>query len=311
MNNQTINEKIDDFFHLQWLRAENVPWDLHVCKIFQKYFVNNKFSKNLEVGVGNGLNTFINLNGKLNKSFDFFLNAKTDNFFKNADIYDHKLKLESTFGNKIIKKNSENKFHLVLDYKKNLVDISRLLNISKNYKVFDCNNSFKKFEKFDFIYSSIIYWLNNPYDRIIKILKLLNYKGSFLFTIPNQNYLEYCKSYTLKGRLWNLINRGRKKTLKCTVSENIFEKWLQKNKINIAAKHYLLSEKTLKIWDIGLRPVSPFLIKMANKMNFIDRSKIKEDWCNNLMPIVKELSHEELIYGKKKGGYCMYLLELK
>jgi hypothetical protein len=311
MNNLKINEKISDFFYLQWLRPENVPWDLHVCKIFQRYFINNKFYKSLEIGVGNGLNTFINLDGKINKSFDFFLNSKVDNFFKFDDIYDYKLKLENNFYNKIIKKKTDNKFNLVVDYKKNLINISKLLNISKNYMVFDCNNSFKKFEKFDLIYSSIVYWLNNPFDSIIRIMKLLNCNGHFLFTIPNQNYLKYCKSYTLKGKMWNLINRGRKKTLKCTVDENSFEKWLKKNKINIVAKHYLLSEKTLKIWDIGLRPFSPFLIKMANNMSYDERLSIKKEWCFNLMPIVHELSHEELIYGKKKGGYCMYLLKLK
>ena len=96
-----------------------------------------------------------------------------------------------------------------------------------------------------------------------------------------------------------------------TIEENLFENWLKKNQLDIVSKNYFLSKKTLEIWDLGLRPISPLLIKMANSFDLDTRSLIKKEWCNNLMPIVKELSYEELFYGKKKGGYCMYLVKLK
>lgn len=307
--NKLINKKIINYFNLYWLRPENVPWDLHVCKIFQENFKINKLSRSLEIGSGHGYNTLLNLNGELNKQFDFFFNSKPNFFFKNNDIYDFKIFYKNK--ENLVTKPAENRFELVLDLKKNLINNSKLLNISKKYKVFDCNNDMSKFGRFDFIYTSIIYWLNNPYKSIINIKKLLNPNGYFLFTIPNQNFLKYCKSYSLKGKLWRLINRGRKKTLKLIVEENLFENWLKKNQLDIVTKNYFLSKKTLQIWDLGLRPISPFLIKMANSLDFNTRSIIKKEWCNNLMPIVKELSYEEIFYGKKKGGYCMYLVKLK
>ena len=294
-----IDKKISQFFNLYWLRPENVPWDLHVYKIFQKNFKINKLSRSLEIGSGTGFNSLLNLNGELNKKFDFFFNANVKSFYKNKDIYDSKILFNAKIN--LVSKPAENRFDLVLDLKKNLINKSKLLNISKKYNVFDCNNDIAKFGRFDFIYTSIIYWLNNPYKSIINIKKSINHNGHFLFTIPNQNFLKYCKSYTPRGKLWSLINRGRKKTLKLIIEENLFENWLKKNQLDIVSKNYFLSKKTLEIWDLGLRPISPLLIKMANSLDFDTRSLIKKEWCNNLMPIVKELSYEELFYGKKKA----------
>ena len=38
MKIKDLKKKINSFFYLQWLRPENVAWDLHVSIIFQKYF---------------------------------------------------------------------------------------------------------------------------------------------------------------------------------------------------------------------------------------------------------------------------------
>ncbi|MGF7176664.1 hypothetical protein [Azospirillum doebereinerae] len=47
-----------------------------------------------------------------------------------------------------------------------------------------------------------------------------------------------------------------------------------------------LSKNILEAWDIGLRPISPFLIEMANVLPPEKRLDIKERWVEAMMPLV-------------------------
>lgn len=314
MKIKDLKKKINSFFYLQWLRPENVAWDLHVSIIFQKYFSyyekKNKDFKSLEIGVGNGFNTLLNLNGQLNEKYDFFLNTSCKNFFQNKDIYDSALK-KNSIPKDLVKTYPSKKFDLALDLKKNLLKVTEHLKVSEKLISHDCNKEFGINERYDFIYSSIVYWLNNPKDAILRISKLLKNNGVFMFTIPNENYLKYCQSYSKHGNFWNLINRGRKDTLQTTIIQNEFEKWLKKNNFEIINNHKLLSEKTLKIWDFGLRPISPYLIRLTNSVSPKIRYEIKKNWCHDLYPIVENLVSHELEFGGQNGGYCIYLIKRK
>ena len=86
--------------------------------------------------------------------------------------------------------------------------------------------------------------------------------------------------------MWNIINRGRKNTLQKIFPQKSFENFLKKNNFEILKKERMLSSKTLKIWDLGLRPISPFLIEMSNSISDKSRNKIKMEWCDKLFPIV-------------------------
>ena len=190
-----------------------------------------------------------------------------------------------------------------------MIDLAKNLDISKNYRTFDFNKKFTTDKKYDFIYSNILYWLKNPYKKLITISKLLTNNGVFLFSVPNENYLKYCQSYSKKGKMWNLINRGRKNTMQKIFPQKSFEIFLKKNNFKILNKEKMLSSKTLKIWDFGLRPISPFLIEMSNSLDDKLRRKIKKEWCNKLFPIVNELTQEEILHGNKDGGYSFYLIK--
>ena len=303
--NKLNPEKIKENFNINWLRPENVPLNIHKYLIFKKHFkkIKNK-SKLLEVGCGNGINTFFFLGGKFDFNFDFYQNSNTDFFFKNKDIFDFSTKNSKV----IIKKKPKIIFDLAIDLRKNLISNAKSLNISKEYLVKDCNKKIIFKDKYDFIYSNIIYWLKNPYKSILEISNHLNKNGKFLLLLPNENFIKYCDSYTKTGKTWELLNRGRKKTMQIIINQASFEKWLKKNKFKIVSKEQLFSSLTLKIWDFGLRPISPFLIKMSNSITLKSRTRIKEEWCNKLFPIVKEVTENELLYGPKKGGYTSYLL---
>ncbi len=48
-----------------------------------------------------------------------------------------------------------------------------------------------------------------------------------------------------------------------------------------------LSKTVIEIWDIGLRPISPFLIEMVNLINLKNRLEIKLKWFDHLIPFIE------------------------
>ncbi|NVJ91183.1 MAG: hypothetical protein HWE34_05975 [Methylocystaceae bacterium] len=79
--------------------------------------------------------------------------------------------------------------------------------------------------------------------------------------------------------------------------------------LTIQESSLYLSRQTLNIWDIGLRPFSPYMIKMANTLSRTDRFNIKQKWCQGLLPMIKELCDEEFKNGPKEGGFSFYVLK--
>ena len=57
---------------------------------------------------------------------------------------------------------------------------------------------------------------------------------------------------------------------------------------------YYLSEKTMKYWDIGLRPISPYLIEAFNYMGSKRRLDIKQRWTSELLPAIIDFCKTEL-----------------
>jgi len=303
----SLKNLIKNFLSAHWLRFENLPWDIQVALFFQKYKP-KKIKRGLEVGVGNGINTFLNLGGSLKKNEDHFSNLSILNS-KNKDFW-------NTFKrrkNPILKK-ATYKFDLVLDHKKNLLNNAKNLDISRKYMHYDCNKSLKKFGKFDFIYSNIIYWLKDPIMIIKNFEEALNINGHIILTLPNQNFFEYSKTFTSKNNFFKLLNFERKKHYKFFNKEMSFDKILKKSKkLKIIKKKSILSADSLKFWDIGNRLLFPVYSNHVNyQISQNKRLKLKQATIKRLTPFVKQLVSEELTQINKKkiaGAYDLFLIK--
>jgi hypothetical protein len=76
----------------------------------------------------------------------------------------------------------------------------------------------------------------------------------------------------------------------------------------VASARRYLAPKILKIWDLGLRPLSVPLIKMANSLDPARRTEIKEEWCETLMQFAEPLLAEEVEQGSRAGGFNLVRL---
>ena len=178
--------------------------------------------------------------------------------------------------------------------------------------MYDCNKSFDKFGKFDFIYSNIIYWLKNPIKSIKNFEEVLYINGHIMLTIPNQNFFKYSETFKSNNKFLNFINFGRRKHYKFFNNNGSFDRILKKNKnLKVIKKKSKLSKNSLKFWDIG----NKFYFLYSNHSNYeISKKKTKFKKCYNQKTnaICNKISLTKMvdIYIKNlPGAYDLYLIK--
>jgi hypothetical protein len=295
--------RLDDFLNMTWLRPENVVWDAAAARLIGPALMEG--SNVAEIGIGNGFFTFMALGGKFKKELDWYHNVNLGGFWKNQDIYDH-----VGPGNlgRFIEKAPAKRLRLAVDHKANLLDQVKQLEFVDKLVLADANKPVDV-KGADTVYSNIIYWLNNPLEVISNLSRQLESGARAILVFPNPSFLNACRSYSGENKTWKMLNRGRAETLMWTMDMDEFTTQVRrKTAFRIETYTRYLSRLTLQTWDIGFRPFSPHLIKMANNLSPSIRMEIKEEWCATAMPFLQDLAGNELEKGPIEGGFNFVVL---
>jgi len=297
---------LDSFLNLYWLRPEVVVWRALDVLQMKSIKIN---SPSIDLGCGDGSFMFVHLGGKTNYNYDVYRTmSKTKNFFEGTDIHDQKTNLKP----KIIAKPR----HLLtvgLDLKQNLLDKAKTFHIYE--KVIQHNANYKLpfgDEEFQTIFSNTFYWTKNVEKTLNEAKRISSETGKLIIFVPDEKfknlliYNEFLKS----GYKWaKILDRGIYKNIgkHCYT----FEKWESIfNKIGLKIKIHsnFLTERFIKIWNIGLRPYSPFLIEMSNKLKLNVRTEIKKRVIKEMMPLLKSYVDYEMTKVGKDNCFHMFVL---
>lgn len=295
-----------EHLNVWWLRPESTLWDATASTIISRHKIK---SPSLDLGCGNGIFSFITAGGNFSIDYDWFINVDVEGFWENKDIYDvcKVDKLEQY----IIAK-PEYTLTYGLDYKINLLNQAKGLGLYENLIMHDANQTLP-FEDSHFktVFSNILYWLNDPLESLKEIYRVLQNGGRALLCIPNVKFTEYCFTFSWeekKSSLLKKLNRGRSEVMHWFASYDEFSKLAEDAGFSVVDHWYYLSRLTLTIWDIGLRPISPYLIKMANKLSPEDRRAIKLEWVDTLFEILLPLYEMEM-NSEEEGGFHFFALQ--
>jgi len=289
-----------------WLRPESALWDAIASTIVSKHKIK---SPSLDLGCGNGIFSFITAGGDFSIDYDWFINVDVEGFWENKDIFDT-CKVNNL--EQYITRKPEYNFTYGLDHKTNYLTQAKGLGFYKTLIQYD-GNSPLPFEnsRFQAVFSNILYWLDDPLKSLKEISRILQKGGQALVCIPNVKFKEYCFTFGWEEKKSNLLkklNRGRSEVMRYFASYDEFSKLAEATGFTTAAHSYYLSRLTLTIWDIGLRPISPYLVQMANKLSPEDRRSIKSEWVNNLYEILLPLYEMEM-NSKEEGGFHFFVLQ--
>lgn len=305
VNSTELREKLRNYLCAYWLRPETALW--RVCDwLATKDF---RFEKPiLDLACGDGLNSYIRAGGTLPLEIDDSLSTKDvtpKEFFEDlVDIYNDSSKLLPECPPPPFK------IDVGLDWKQDLLNKARKLNLYERLIQHDANLPLPLEDKyFKTIFSNSLYWMKNI-DSILKELhRVLKDDGNIVLILANPNINKY-NIYNMFKTKWSLcLDRGRHKHYQLLLKKEQWEKKFKKAGFNVNTIRPYMYLNMIMVHEIGLRPISPVLIKMANSLNPEKRKEIKKEWINYMVYLTLPLFEKGWLT-KKAGDNCYYAVEL-
>lgn len=305
LNLKGKNKFLWNQLNVNWLRPESALWRALDSTLTSKYEIK---PPSLDLGCGTGIHSFITAGGNFSLDYDGYLNTNVVGFFENKDIYDA---CNVSDISNFISEQPRYKFTFGLDHKKNLCEQARQLNFYDEVILHDANKTLP-FENSQIktVFSNILYWLNNPNSALEEINRILAGGGIALLFVPDIKFKDYCITYHWKeqnSQLLKKLNRGRSESMQWETSYDDFSHIVENMGFRIIEHKEYLSKLTLQIWDIGLRPISSYLIKMANKLSPEDRRTIKLEWIETIYELLLPIYEMDL--NCENGGFHFFILE--
>ena len=288
-----------------WLRPESALWDAIASAIVSRCPI---ASPSLDLGCGNGIFSFITAGGRFSIDYDWYMNVDPEGFWEGKDIYDVSGTVNAAA---FITERPRYTFTVGMDHKANLLKQAGSLSFYERLVVHDADETLP-FEDGTFmtVFSNILYWLKDLGASLRELRRVLDARGTALLCLPNRRFYEYCSTYGWEKRgseLLRLLNRGRSASMHWTISFDDFVAQAREAGLRVIDHAYYLSPLTLKVWDIGLRPLSPMLIKMANALDTDTRRAIKKEWVETLSTFLLPLYQMEK-GSLEEGGFHFFVV---
>lgn len=301
-----IDEYLKQFLNVYWLRPETALWRTIDCVKMEKI----KFEKPIiDIGCGDGIFSFIRAGGQFGSGFDMYSSVgNLDQFFENVDIYNVFNENNSIYA---LLQKQKYKIDVGLDWKQPLLDKAEFLGLYDKLIRHDANYKLPlEDHSFNTVFSNTVYWLDNAEGALKEFARIVTDKGKIILMLPDKNIRDYfIYNHYLKNKsLWaKLLDRGRYEQMKKCYSYDEWGKIFSNANLEVIFHDMNISQQFFKFWDIGLRPLSPVLIKMANSLGETKRKKMKEEWLKICFEICKPFLEEEL----KRKDNVFHLFVLK
>lgn len=297
---------LDAHLNVHWLRPESALWDAIASAVVSQAEFR---SPSLDLGSGNGLFSFITAGGRFSQDYDWYRNAEPDGWQDGRDIYDAVRALPTL--DWVIE---EPRYRLdwALDAKATLLAQAKALGWYRQTVLADANARWPfPDEAFQTVFSNILSWLDSAEASFKEIRRVLKPGGRAWLCLPDHAFLRCCASYRwreLNSEWLRLLNRGRREHLRWTISDTELAALARAAGLRVVSDARYLSPLTLRAWDIGLRPLSPVLVKLVQRLSEPDRRAIKSEWVELLRPFLTEL-YEMDRHSDEPGGYHCVSLE--
>jgi SAM-dependent methyltransferase len=290
-----------DFLNVYWLRPENALWRALNCKSLEGLEVK---SPSLDLSCGDGIFSFMLNGGNFETTFDIFEGTgELDEFYEHTDIYD----AAPIEYNPAIEVRPNASVTVGTDWKPNLLNKAEKLDFYQDLVHHD-NNDPLPFEddRFQTVYSNSVYWVENIDMHLSEIRRVLATDGKAILqlkTTASKEFLEMLHvghGDQIGTDLIDIIDRGRSSHYAHLYDDAGWTNRLVEAGLNIVERRLSVTWVHLRMWDIGLRPISPHLIRMANSLHDEQRRVIKEDWIETWEKLLLPFYHVDFNLGRQK-----------
>lgn len=252
-------------------------------------------SPSLDFGCGDGIFSFIRAGGEFDERFDAFRTiVGLDKYFNNVDVFDAYDESSSA----LVTKPPEYHIDCGFDHKENLLKKAGKLGFYRDLQKGDANQRLPFADKsFRSVFSNIVYWLDDPQAVLTEIARILKPGGRACFMLPNESLptFSFYKALFLdtKDPKWSFLeklDRGRfSDNIRQSRSASQWEAVFDLAKLSVVEHKTHLSKSSIQIWDIGLRPLFPVLLKMTEAMDTEKSAEIKKEWVETIRQFLQPI----------------------
>lgn len=287
----THDELLRRYLNVFWLRPENAFWTVLRSLAWQPVAMT---PPSIDLSCGDGVFSFVHAGGAFGPSFDVFQSVGNlaEVTRENADMFDHAPDL--TYRPEVTWRPAW-AIDVGTDLKATALAKAAALGFYERLVQHD-NNQPLPFadDEFQSIYCNSAKWVQNIEPFLREIARITRPGGTVVLHVK----LDAIASYTLtpfRAQLGDdvlaLLDRGRLATWPSLASRSEWERRFRSARLEIVDATPLATRTHAHLWDVGLRPIAPLLVRMANELTPETRLSIKSDWialfCELLRPICR------------------------
>lgn len=318
------NNYLKEFLNIHWLRPETAILNSLLAKSLPNDYLKNGY--NIDISCGDGLFSFINNGGSLDNSFNIYNNTNLkDSIVKKEDIYNY---VDDSYHPKIINKPVYN-YDIGLDFSENMLLKADKLGIYNSLYKYQSSQSFNikktdsienfhtkntqilkeiQFDKIS-IFSSI--YMYKDLNLLLNTLNsLLKRNGLLIVNVKNSTFKDVYENIdnTYPKSFSQYLERNMRNVFPNLLSIKEWETFFEENNFIIESKLPTLQKNLTPVWTIGLRFLTPLLVKMSNSIeNEIIFSEIKEEFVDTFYKVLIDFYEEDI----KEASSYLYILKKK
>jgi SAM-dependent methyltransferase len=272
------DELLRRYLNVYWLRPENAFWTALRSLAWRRVPMP---SPSMDLSCGDGVFSFVHAGGAFGPSFDVFqavgslervTNEHADMFDQGAAAgYQPEITVRPTWRIDVgtdLKATSLGKATTLVFY-------GRLVQHDNNQPLPFDDAEFRS------VYCNSAKWVRNVELFLREIARITRPGGTVVLHIK----LDAVARYTLAPfgaqlgqRVLDILDRGRLATWPALASRSEWERRFQTAGLDIVEAMSLATRTHAHVWDIGLRPIAPLLVRMANELTPQTRSAVKREW---------------------------------
>lgn len=297
------------FLQAYWLRPENAYWMTLRSDALSACDMN---SPSLDVSCGDGLFTFLHLGGVLDPGFDVFSAVASLDRPQpgHVDMFDH---LDPSYAPPVTVAPRQT-IDVGTDVKDSMLHKAKQLPLYQRLIRHD-NNIALPFESdhFETIYCNAAYWVTNIDGFLRELARIARPTAQIILQVK----LDAMRGYTLDAHLGllgeeflDIIGRGRLACWPSLADRRTWERRFRQASLTITDEKPFITATHAHVWDVGLRPIAPLLVKMANGLASEKREAIKAEWVDLFETLLTPFCRPDMNLTPEKGdpGEIQYIL---
>ncbi|HUU82513.1 MAG TPA: hypothetical protein VM243_03315 [Phycisphaerae bacterium] len=302
-------DRLRRFMSVYWLRPENAFWMALRSETLASVAWQGP---GIDLGCGDGVFSFLHAGGVFDDDFDVFHDAAPLEAVRDeqVDIFDH---LGARYHPAIVKRPGFT-IDVGCDWKPNLLVKAGYLSLYEELVVHD-NNRPLPFDAGGFrtVYCNTAYWVEDIDGFLSELRRITADDGRVVLQVKLASMLRYTLERhreVLGDRFLEIIGRGRAETWPTVTDRATWEARFTAAGLTIERAVPFITRTHAHLWDVGLRPIAPMLIELANNVTPATRGRVKRRWVDLFCELCAPFCDPEvdLLAGQDEPGEIMYVL---